>query len=184
MSYHAGNQLVDPKLIFQRAQLQPGMHVADFGCGRTGHIVFPASLQVTSNGVVYAVDILKDVLNNIQKRADLEALVNIHTIWSNLEYVGKTAIPAGSLDVVFIVNTMSQSDNRHGMLEEAKRLLKDKGRIVVVDWTKKGLSFSPADERFVDFSDIKGWARNNLFGVQEEFGVGPYHHGLVLYRNN
>jgi len=159
------------------------MHVADFGCGKTGHIVFPASVVVGSQGIVYAVDILKDVLVSIQKRANLEALVNIHTIWSNLEYVGKTAIPSDSLDLVFIVNTLSQAENRHGILEEAKRLLKSKGRIVVVDWHKKGLSFSPDDNRFVNFDDMKDWARMNGFGVQDEFTVGPYHHAIVLYRN-
>lgn len=183
MSYHTGNQLVDPKLIYEKAHIQTGMHVADFGCGRTGHFVFPTAIKVGMEGAVFAVDIQQDVLENVQKRADMEALVNVHTVWSNLEMVGKTAIPEGSLDVVFVVNTLTQSDNRHAVLEEAKRLLKSKGRIVIVDWRKKGLSFSPADERFVDFADLINWGRMHGMALQEEFNVGEYMYGVVLYRN-
>lgn len=184
MSYHSGNQLVDPHMLFDKLPLQPGMHVADFGCGRTGHIVFPAALIVGERGLIFAVDILKDVLDNIQKRAKIESLHQIQTIWSNIEYVGKTAIPDESLDVVFIVNVLSQSDNRHGVLEEAKRLLKKKGRIVVVDWNKQGLSFCPDHTRFVNFDDVIQWGRVQGFGVQEECIVGPYHRGVILYRNS
>lgn len=184
MSYHSGNQLIDPHMLFEKAQLQEGMHVADFGCGRTGHMVFPAAMVVGERGLVFAIDILKDVLENVHKRAKMEALHQVQTVWSNLEYLGKTAIPEGSLDIVFIVNVLSQSDNRHGMLEEAKRLLKDKGRIVVADWNKEGLSFSPDHKRFVDFTNVTEWARLHGFGIQEQFAVGPYHHGVILYRHN
>ena len=182
--YHSGNELLDPYVLFEQAQLQPGMHMADFGCGRTGHIVFPAAKIIGEDGIIYAVDVLKDVLENIEKRAKMEAFVNIHTIWSNVELVGKTGIPDKTLDIVFCVNVMSQSTNHGAILEEASRLLKDKGRIAVVDWTKKGLSFSPDDSRFVKFEEIKSWARENNFGVQSDFAVGKYHHGVVLYRNS
>ena len=149
--YHSGNELLDPHLLFEKAQLMTGMHAADFGCGRTGHVIFPAATRIGEQGVVYAVDILKDVLHNVEKRAKMEGLVNIHPVWSNVELVGKTAIPEGSLDVVFVVNVLCHSDNRHGILEEARRLLKDKGRVVIADWTHDGLSFAPSGDRFVDF---------------------------------
>lgn len=184
MPYHSGNQMVDPQLLFQKAQLQPDMHVADFGCGRTGHLVFPATKIIGERGVVYAVDILKNVLEEIKKRAALSAIFNIHTVWADLEHVGKTAIPQKSLDVGFLVNTLVQSDKRRGILDEIYRLLKDKARLIVVDWTRKGLPFGPHDKRLVDFEDVKQWAVQHGFTVQEEFGVGPYHKGLVLYKHD
>ena len=59
--------MVDPQLLFEKAQLQPGMHIADLGCGRLGHIVFPALKFVGETGLIYAVDILKDVLEDIKQ---------------------------------------------------------------------------------------------------------------------
>jgi len=176
------SHLFDAQLLFQKVQLQPGMHVADFGCGRTGHVVFPASLAVGQEGVVYAVDILKDILENIRKRADMEALLNVHPIWSDVERVGKTAIPAKSLDVVFLVNTLSHGQNSFAALDEASRLLRDKGRILVVDWYKKAPSLGPTEENFVNFDLVKLWGMQNGFVVQEEFEAGSYHWGVVLFR--
>ncbi len=184
MVYHSGNQMIDPYIIFEKCHLRPGMHVADLGCGRTGHIVSPCASVVGDKGVVYAVDILKDVLESVKKRAMMDKLFNIHTVWTNLEHVGAAAIPAGSLDVAFLINTLVQSDNRHCVLEEAKRLLKNKARLVIVDWTKKGLKFGPDNNRFVDFADIKKWAGAHGMVVQEEFKAGKFHKGLVLFKQD
>lgn len=176
--------MIDVILLFQKAGLREGMHLADLGCGRTGNIVFPAAKTVGNLGIVYAVDILKDVLENIQKRAASDGFTNIHTVWADIEKTGKIAIPSASLDVVFLVNTLVQSNDRHAMLEEAARLLNDKARIVVVDWAKSGLPFGPKDDQIVDFGDIKSWGRGKNFAVQEDFDAGMYHKGVVLFKHD
>jgi len=183
MPYHSGNHLIDPHLLFEKVQLRDGMHVADLGCGRTGHIVFPAAKILGERGLIYAVDVLKEVLGAIQKRAASSAIHNVHTVWSDIEQYGKTAIPTKGLDVVFLVNTLVQTDDHATALKESTRLLKDKARLLVVDWSKTGLPFGPEDARFVDFENILAWAKKNNFIVQEDFSVGNYHRGLVLYRH-
>lgn len=184
MSYHSGNELVDPDLLFKKAHLQPGMHMADFGCGRTGHIVFPASKIIGKDGVIYAVDILKDVLQNINKRAKIENLTNLHTVWSNVETLGATAIPAKTIDVIFLVNILFHNKDVNPILNEANRLLKDKARLVVIDWNRSTLPFGPTKEELVNFPDITAWGQKNNFNLQEEFKVGKYHTGLVLFKHN
>ncbi len=175
--------MVDPYVLFKKAHLQPNMHVADFGCGQTGHIVFPCARTLSDKGIMYAVDIMKDVLTQIDKRAKINSLLNVHTVWSDIEQVGHTSIPAASLDVAFVVNTLVHSNNRNAILDEVHRLLKDKARLVIVDWAKKGLAFGPQDERFVNFDDIKAWARAHEYAVQEEFNMGPFHKGVVLFKH-
>ncbi|MCX6779720.1 MAG: hypothetical protein NT034_00885 [Candidatus Magasanikbacteria bacterium] len=61
----SGTALIDPFEIFQKVGLSSGMRVADMGCGRTGHFVLPAARVVGEKGLVYAVDILKDVLQSL-----------------------------------------------------------------------------------------------------------------------
>lgn len=175
--------MIDPQEIFRKAQLQPGMHVADLGCGKTGHLVFPAANIIGEKGMVFAVDVMKDVLQEIEKRSALSKHHNIHPIWSDVERLGATAIPEKSLDIVFLVNTLVQSNNRHAMLEEARRLLKDKARLVIIDWSRKGLPFGPSDDRFVDLEEIKNWSTMHGFALQEEFDMGNYHRGMVLYKH-
>lgn len=182
MAHHSSNQLVDPYLLFDKAQLRAAMHVADFGCGRTGHIVFPAALVVGERGIVYAVDILKEVLEDVSKRARQDGLTQLHPVWANIELPGKISIPDQTLDVIFLVNNLCLSDKRHDILAAASRLLQPKARIVIVDWKACTLSFCPPQERLVDFQDLTVWARTNGFVVQEEFSVGKYHHGMVIYK--
>ncbi len=174
--------MIDPQLLFEKGQLRTKMYVADFGCGRTGHIVFPAARILGDKGIVYAVDILQNVLQHIAERAAHNAQSGIQTIWSDVERVGATAIPVHSLDIVFIVNTLVQTHNRYAVLDEAHRVLKDKGRCVIVDWTKKGLTFGPVDEQFVNFDELIKYATTHGFTVQETFQAGPYHTGMVLYK--
>ncbi|MEK7084522.1 MAG: DnaB-like helicase C-terminal domain-containing protein, partial [Patescibacteria group bacterium] len=120
MSYHSGNELIDPYFLFEKVHLHPGMHVADFGCGRTGHIIFPAASVLGDNSIIYAVDILKDVLESIVKRAKMDGLLNIHPVWGDMERRGGVAIPARSLDVVFLVNALGHAGDRHAVLEDAE----------------------------------------------------------------
>lgn len=182
MTYRAGNQLLDPYILFGKAHVQPGMHVADFGCGRTGHMVFPIAHQLGDTSVVYAVDILKSVLQEIRKRAAMERFSQIHTVWSDVERIGKTAIPEKTLDVVFIVTTLSQIANRHAVLEEATRLLKPKGRIVIVDWIQRNIPIGPKVEHLVNFDDIARWGETRQFSLQDDELVSKYLRCVVLYR--
>ena len=183
MSYHSGDQLINPEVLFEKARLQADRHVADFGCGRTGHIVFPAGLVVGEKGVVYAVDILKDVLESIRKRAALENYLNIHPVWADIEREGMVAIPRSSLDAVFMVNVLFHCKNLTAPLLEAERLLRDKGRIIVVDWIKRLANLGPREEEFVDFNKIKDWARVHNFAIQDDFALSQYHRCVVLFRH-
>lgn len=134
---HSGTALLDPYRVFDKITLTAGRRVADLGCGRTGHFVFPAARTVGDTGVVYAVDIMKDVLENIKSRVRSEGYDNVQVIWSDIEKIGKLPIPEKSLDACFFVNVMFLLKAKTEALKEAARLLKDDGRLVVVDWLKK-----------------------------------------------
>jgi len=183
MTYHTGNNLIDPKIIFEKAHLREGMHIADLGCGRTGHIVFTGAKIVGNKGIVYAVDILKDVLNSIMVRAELESINNIETIWSDIEKENSLPIAIKTLDIAFFINVLFHFEDYDKVLGEAARVLKEKSRIVIVDWSKNLEGIGPKENDFVRFEKIKNWAFKNNFVVQEDFDVGNYHHGMILFRN-
>lgn len=182
-TYHSGNQLLDPYVIMGKAQVQKGMHVADFGCGRTGHLVFPLAHLLGEESIVYAVDIMKPILVEIRKRAAMESFTQVHTIWSDIEKVGKTAIPEKTLDIVFIVTALSQVTNRHGVLEEAKRLLKNKGRIVIVDWIQTSIPIGPKTDHLVQFNDVITWANTRGLSLQDDEMISKYLRCVVLYKH-
>lgn len=177
-----GNALVDANLVLSAARVGDKMKVADLGCGSSGHFVFPAAKMVGKNGKVYAVDILKTVLENIKKRVKQENLDNIESVWSNLEIFGATKIEAGSLDVAMLLNTLYQSNKRVEMLREAIRMMKRGGRLVVVEWKNIASPFGPPTEERVKADLLKPGAQKLGLDLSEEFDAGPYHYGLVFIK--
>lgn len=177
---HVGTALIDPQKIFTHIGLSKGMRVADFGCGRTGHFVFTAARVVENVGVVYAVDVMKDVLENIRSRVRTEGFENVQMVWSDIEIAGKTPIPAGTLDVCFFVNVLSQLKNQPAALTEAGRLLKAGGKIVIVDWRKKIGPLGPATELMLSPEKIKSLGEQCAFVWNGSAEAGDYHFYSIL----
>ncbi len=177
---HAGRALVDPFQIFDKIGLTTGMRVADMGCGRTGHFVFPASRIVGATGVVYAVDILKEVLESINSWVRSEALENVHTVWSDIETVNKTPIPEKSLDACFFMNVLHGLKNKDTALTEASRLLKDEGVVAVIEWQKRLGALGPEDAGMLASDQLKAVASGVGLRQIESFPISDYHYCSIF----
>lgn len=177
---HAGRALIDPFSIFAKIGLTKGMRVADMGCGRTGHFVFPAARIVGDTGIVYAVDILKEVLESIDSRVKTHALSNVQVVWSDIEAINKTPIPPKSLDMCFFMNVLFGIKNKQAALAEAVRLLKDDGQIVVVDWSKRLGTLGPDDEAMVDPKKLAQTATQCGLKLTQTILVSDYHYCLIF----
>jgi len=175
-----GNTLLDAELILEKVQIGDKIRVADFGCGASGHFVFAAARRVGKKGKVYAVDILKTVLETINKRAKVENLENLEIVWTNLEIFGATKIEAGSLDVGLLINTLYQSHKRAEILRETIRMVKSGGKIEVVEWKNVAAPFGPPAEEKVKKDLLIQAAKKLGLTLEEEFEAGQYHFGLVF----
>lgn len=175
-----GSELINPLTVLEKVGVQPGSNVADLGCGGAGHFIIPAAQVVGSDTVVYAVDILKTVLHNVSSKARLDGINNIRTVWSNLESLGATNIPEKSLDVAFLINVLFQSKKRHDMIAEANRLLKDGGKLLVIDWMNSKTPIGPEMESRVPIAEVKGACQELNLKFVEEFKPGNLHYGLIF----
>ena len=178
-----GNSLLDPYYILEEIGLGAGMRIADFGCGAAGHFVIPAGKIIGKNGVSYAVDLLKPVLSAVKSRAKFEGIDNVEAVWSNLEIYGATKIKEGSLDFVLLANTLFQIKKNEEMFKEAIRLVKNNGKIAIVEWKLIVSPLGPPAEKRLSKDFVRGLAKK--YGLEEvkEFKAGPYHYGLVFEKN-
>jgi len=154
--------------------------MADFGCGSAGHFVFPAAEMVGKNGMVYAIDIQRPVLESLKRKQRQENIKNIKPLWSNLEIYNSTKIEANSLDAVLLANTLYQSHKRAEIIREAVRVLKKDGRLVIVEWKKVSIPFGPPVEERVDIHSLKKAAQKLGLDFAKEFFIGSYHFGLIF----
>lgn len=176
-------KLLNPMaLLKDELGLQFGHQVGDLGCGGAGYFTLPAARLVGSRGKVYAVDILKSALDGVLSKAKLENLTNVETVWSDLERVGVTKIPEATLDSALLVNIIFQSRQNEHMLTETHRLLKQGGKLLVVDWKVEPTPFGPPMENRLSPQKVGELAAKLGFTTEKEFEAGPYHYGFVFVK--
>ena len=176
------SELLDAgKILSEILGLSTGKIVADLGAGG-GMFTLQSARLVGEQGQVYAVDILKSVLSDIDSKARMSGLHNIKTIWSNLEIVGAAKINDGLLDFALAVNVLFQSKKHYEIMAEASRLLKIGGKLLVVDWSNTALGLTPPSEMRVNpDKTIEICSRLGL-ALEQQFRAGQYHFGMIFIK--
>ena len=175
-----GSSILDAKFIIKKAQIKEKFKVADFGCGASGHFVFPAAQAVGAPGLVYAVDILKPALESINRRARQENFTNIRTIWSDIEIFQATKIETESLDVGLLINALYLSHKRAEILREVIRMIKKGGKLLVVEWEDTSSPFGPPAQERVKVDLLKKAGEKLGLKTEEQFSAGTYHYGVLF----
>lgn len=172
-------------MIVQKSKIAKSMTVADYGCG-SGFFTRKISPIITGTGVVYAVDVMKESLINLQKLANLSGLQNIKTIWSDLERFGATNIASSSVDVGFVMNTLFQTNKEKEFLTEVSRMIKIGGKVVIVDWTDQAISMiAPAAIDRTGLDKVRKIAREvGCLKEVDVFAPGSHHYGIVFEKIN
>lgn len=177
----AGNELLNPThLLTEILKVGAGSHLADFGCGATAINTLTAAKLVGDRGQVYAVDILKSVLSSVESHKQHEGLVNIKTVWADLERAGSTKLASESLDFVLLINLLFQAKDPLVVLAEARRLLKFGGQALIVDWQSRPEGIGPADGRRISESQMQELLTKAEFTITQTFIAGPHHYGFVV----
>lgn len=178
-----GRELIDPFKFLEEAGIRSGMYVADFGCGTLGHYVFPAAQLVGPEGKVYAIDILKSVLEGIESHMKLESANNVETLWGDIEKPNGVRLKNGSLDLVILANNLFLSQQQPALFKECYRTLKRGGRLAVAEWKPTGVTIGPPREALVAKEDAEKVAEKAGFTLIKSFEPGKYHYGLLLAKS-
>lgn len=166
-----------PERILNYLDIRPGMIVADFGCGG-GYFAIPAARQVGENGKVYAIDIQKRVIDLIKSRANLEHLLNVETVWADLEKPKGSRLHDGVADVVIVANILFQAEKKKSVLEEAWRVLRSGGHLALIEWDAAPFPAGPAKHVKVSRDSAENLTLECGFEMEKEFEAGSHHYGL------
>jgi len=82
--------------------------------------------------------------------------------------------------LVLMTNLLFECEDKKAVFQEAKRVLKPGGRILVVDWQKDN-PFTKKIEK-VSFGEIKKIAKALNLKLEKEFPAGTYHYALILVK--
>ena len=167
---------LDPERILENLNLRKDMVAAEFGCG-SGNFTITLAKRL-EEGMVYALDVQQEVLSALAARATQEKVFNIRIIRCDLESERGSTLPDNSLDLVLIPNVLFQAEDRKAIVEEAKRVLKKGGEVLIIDW-KKESSLGPKYSR-ISASEVKSLAEKLGLEFQRELEAGQAHYALLF----
>lgn len=176
----SGGELLNPGYILKEVlQIPSGSTVADLGCGSMGFFTLEAARLVGDKGQIFACDILKEVLSSVAGKARQAGLLNIKTIWTNLEIIGAAKIDR-QVDYVILKNTLFQSKKQGEILAEAFRLLKSGGQLLFIEWQASSGPIGPAAELRVPQETAERLAKSVGFIKIKDFIAGNSHYGIIF----
>lgn len=171
----------NPKKNIEKFQILPGACVVDLGCG-SGEYSLLAALLAGEKGRLYAIDVQKDVLTSLKRRAQEKRIFNIEVIWGDVEKLGGTHLVDDSVDVAIASNIFFQIEDKESFVQETKRILKTgKGKVYLIDWLDSFGNLGPEKSHVVSPEVAKEiFSRNGFVPERVLSDVGEHHYGLVF----
>lgn len=134
--------------IIERASPHSGEICADLGAG-TGYVSIPLSHEVSS---VIALDSSREMLDSLIASIEPGHESNISPVIGELP---ELPFADGSIDRIFVINVLHEFEDRDRLVHEIKRVLKEGGRVSLVDFQKRQTSFGPPVGERIDIDDIE-----------------------------
>ena len=117
-------------LLLAALALRPGMVVADIGAG-TGYLSRRMAPAVMPGGKIWAVDVQPEMIRLLQAGIKRSGLVQIE---ARLGAVDDAKLPAGSVDLVVMVDVYHELAYPHEVMTSLMKALKPGGRVVFVEY--------------------------------------------------
>lgn len=170
---------LNPLKNLKQVGVSESMVVADFGAG-AGYYAFALSELVGNSGRVYCIDIRNDLLVKISREAEKKNISNISIILSDIEKEKSTSLLPQSVDLVVVANTFFQVGRKDRLIEEAKRILKTKGRLLLVEWQDNQAGIGPHSKHLVKKEEAISMFQKYGFVLDKEIDAGDHHYGLIF----
>jgi ubiquinone/menaquinone biosynthesis C-methylase UbiE len=169
----------NPEKNILRLGLKEGMRVADLGAG-TGFYAKEASKRVGYTGKVYAIEVQRDLVRKLESDIKHSGISNIDCIWGDIEKKGGTKISDGSIDAVIISNVLSQTEDKLGLIDEARRILKKNGKVLFIDWSDSFGGGSLNGRNFLSEDKVRELFEKRGFKFFEKISTTEHHYGIIF----
>ncbi len=169
----------NPESNIAQLGLREGMKVADLGAG-AGEYSKSASARVGKNGTVYAVEVQKEMVARLQNELKEWMVTNVECIWGDIETKGGTKLADKTMDAVILSNVFFQTEDKLGGIDEAKRILKPKGKLLVIDWSESFAGMGPSKLSVVSKEQCINMFENRGFHAVESISAGAHHYGIIF----
>ncbi|GAB6156638.1 class I SAM-dependent methyltransferase [Desulfosporosinus burensis] len=160
---------LNPKNSLIKAGFKENMILCDIGAG-TGVFTFPAT-EISKNDI-YALEISDSMIELLKSRVAERNIKNL-----KIKKVESTILPLDnhSCDMAIMITVLHEIENKEFMLNEIKRVLKPKGKLMIIEFHKKKTPMGPpvdhriSEEYVEEIGNSKGLITFNKFSLGENF---------------
>ena len=162
-----------PEETLLKFKVEDNGTLLDVGCG-IGYFTVPASKLLKNNKVI-GIDIVPEILEFAKEKA--KGINNIEFITSE-EYT--FPIESDSIKYVLICNVIHEVEDVARYFDEVRRVLKDDGYFLIIDWAKTKMEVGPPIEDRISVDEMVLLCSSAGFKVVETIDVSPTQYGLRL----
>jgi len=172
-------RFVDPATVATHFYIKEGDTVADFGAG-SGYFMEVLARLVGNEGIVYACDIQKNMVEKVGNIAHIKGLTQVRPLWSDVEELGGSKISDGVLDVAIVVNTFFQLEEKEIAIQEISRTMRSGGKLFIIDWSESFNGLGPQPGHIISEIDTQALVEAGGFVYERSFDTGDHHYGLAF----
>jgi ubiquinone/menaquinone biosynthesis C-methylase UbiE len=173
--------LIDATELFKRLSLEKASTFVDLGCGR-GEYAIEAALHIGKNGTVYAIDLWEEGLALLSTEAEFRDLPQLKAIAAD---ICKTLpLQDQSIDVCFaatVLHDLVREGCADQTLEEARRILRPRGMLAIVEFKKFDGHPGPAIDVKLSPDQVEQIVAAHGFTRKEFTEIGPYNYLITFH---
>ena len=144
-------EMLPTRTVLNKIGLNEGARLADIGCG-IGYFSIPAAAVIGPQGIVFALDVSKEMIEELDKKIEENGIENIRTVITD-KYNFK--LEDNSVSYAFICTVLHEIEDGIAFIDETKRILALGGKIAVVEWIRAESDWGPPVDHRLDSSDVK-----------------------------
>ena len=161
-------------LMIANLGIRRGMTLCDLGCGNGFHTLRLAQLT-GDQGIVYGVDVQKEMLEFMRERMEKRGVENIVPILGSFH---NPRLPPNSIDLILLVDVYHEFSHPELMLASMRRSLKPGGVIVLVEYRAEDKSVPIKPLHKMTKAQVAKEMVANGFKLVRSFDRLPWQHML------
>lgn len=174
-------RFVQPEVVSSHFHIQPGSVVADLGAG-SGFFIPSLAHAVGDNGLVYACEIQKSLVEKISEMGRTQYGDTIRALWCDIDEKDGLPLEDNSVDVAVLINTLFLLEKKDDAAQEISRIVRPGGRLYVVDWKEPFDGLGPRQDMLITETEASDLFETHHFTLESHYPAGAHHYGLS-FRN-
>ena len=167
--------MLDTHRVMSLLPLMPYQQVADVGCG-PGYFTIPLA-KFAFDGMVYALDIHRQMLDAVREAADRVRLSNVETVLSRER---KVTLDKQSVDGAMVAFLLSDTSMPAKVLKDVHGALRTGGWLAIIEWSQPDQEGGPPAATHFSEEASRELATKAGFSVTGRHDVSPLHYMLVF----